>query len=116
MWARDKKLHVELLATYALASFFPADDMERAWTYSVKDALAYFDVDISKGLSGEQVLRSQARYGSNGSYTPDMLINRAERGRVDATVALGLAAVSRSIGDYPSLLGFGVFGFGSRRK
>jgi len=105
---------VELGATYGLAILF--DGMERAWTYSVADALEYFKVQRTKGLSDKQVVDAQARYGSNGSYVTESLIYRVERGRISSAVALSIAAVSRSACCYPSRICYGIFNFGPRGK
>ncbi|WFD20027.1 P-type Ca(2+) transporter [Malassezia caprae] len=39
--------------------------MERAWTYSVADALEHFQVQRSQGLSEKNVVEAKARFGSN---------------------------------------------------
>lgn len=41
--------------------------MDQAWAKSKEECLKYFNVDEEKGLSEDQVAKSQEKYGPNGN-------------------------------------------------
>lgn len=46
--------------------------MEDAHIKSVEEVVKYFDVDVDRGLSPDQIKKYQAKYGPNGKSLPDL--------------------------------------------
>ena len=46
----------------------PCNVMEQGWTYSVDNALHYFNVSRTQGLSSEAARAKLAKYGPNGMW------------------------------------------------
>ena len=68
----------------------PCNVMEQGWTYSVDNALHYFNVSRAQGLSSEAAKAKLAKYGPNGMWwlmREGINLHRAERGGIDSFVA-----------------------------